>query len=489
MGKKDVETSVLSSEEASELISALSKITKRKKGTQEITTEVVKSKDTRQIIVPDGMDLLEASKELKAQYDNLEQVVDVTHVFEGYDWKDGLVAVKKVSEAMFGWMKGITETDMWGNEYRPQEIDVTVNVIGGKAITEKCFYGKFSIAAWSRAEASVDIVGNGEVYIAIKSKKKYSEDVSKYFAAIRQYLEANSIYRGKTVVVTDQGKNFVSFNFEIIENKPADLIILNENENLVLEEFIIGDIGEPGKKCYLFTGPYGNGKTETAMMIGRKANELGIPFFYVKDAKLFDQVLNRCKKYQPCIIFLEDVDEIGAGDQRDDKMNRILNTLDGVQTKGNSLTVIFTTNHERRINPALRRPGRIDIVVNFTNPDAKTKEQIYRRYFEALGGAENVNYEAVVDATQDVSGSVVAQIAKRAVKLAIKRGGITTNIAKSAVVSMEYHIRLMSDEVEGEPLQLRVIRELSELLVGKRIDKLEENVRSLCNRLSVQVAK
>jgi ATP-dependent 26S proteasome regulatory subunit len=161
-------------------------------------------------------------------------------------------------------------------------------------------------------------------------------------------------------------------------------------------------------------------------------------------------LLKQAVNYQPCIVFLEDVDEIGSGSKRDADMNRILNTLDGVQTKGNNLTVIFTTNHEKRINPALRRPGRIDLVINFGNPNKESVQKIYHAYFDGLPGADKLDYVGLAQRTEDCPGAVIAEIAKRAFKLCTKHGETSDDRVKAAIDSMKHHLALMREDVEEE---------------------------------------
>lgn len=412
---------------------------------KEITTVVEKSNDVQRIIVPEGMTYLEASRELRAQHDNEEQVIDVIREFEGWEWRDVLVAIKVVSEVKFGWIKGKTIQTFFG-EIRPKEIDIITDIKNNIPKTVKCFYGTFNIAAWEGAEADV-AVGKKGCSMAIKVKKKYSDQASAYFANIEQHLQSNSIFKGKTVVV--QGKRNemgLNYDYTIIENKGGDHIIHNHDTQLALEDYIIGELGESGKKSYLFTGPYGNGKTETAMEIGRIANrDYNMTFFYVKDADLFDEVLNQSKKYQPCIIFVEDIDEIGSSEERDARINKILNTLDGIQTKGNDLTTIFTTNHIDRINPALKRPGRISTILPFKNPTIETSVKIMQKYFAGVPGAETVDFKRMAEKLGDISASVVAETCKKAYGVAVKRGGISDNIFEGAIAAMEYHIQVMKE--------------------------------------------
>lgn len=427
---------------------------------KEIQTPTEYSSETQKIVLPTGMDKRVAAKELEAQWKNEESINNFAADFDGWNWQDVLIALRRVTEREFGWMNG--QATWWGGN--PTEIDVVVDVKKGKKVNERAFYGNFTVTAWESANASIGIDEVGAVHIKISAKRKFSEPITSYFNLIRQQLEEASIYRGKSIVVTKKGSNLA---FEIIENKGSEKIVLNRGERLVIDTFIIDSLGEKGKRCYLFTGGYGTGKTETAMSIGREAVEKGMSFFYLKDAGAFDNLLNQCKKYQPCVIFLEDVDEIASGEQRDSQMNKILNTLDGVQTKGNDLTVIFTTNHPEKINSALRRPGRIDVMVKFENPDSETVAEIYRIYFKGLPGEQMLDYATLSKKTPSIQGAVIAEIAQRAVKLVKKQHTITDDLVESAIHSMAYQIELMTANTNVISKAEQFVKLYGELIASK----------------------
>ena len=404
------------------------------------------SKEEKKIIVPISMNKIQASKELKRQWDDEESVIEVDRMFDTWNWKDVLVAVKKAAERHFGWVQGKTTVSIFGTE-RPVEIEIVTDIKDGKKITEACFYGKFTATVWEDA-----VVNVGPQYLSVEVKKRYADEVRTFFDLIQNILDTESIFRGKAITVTKNENRFgqPTIDYDIFEMKVSNKIVLNEDIEGIVQNFILDDLGEEGKRCYLFSGGYGNGKTETAMCVGASGLKAGMAYFYCKDADVFHMLLQQAKNYQPCIVFLEDVDEIGSGTKRDADMNRILNTLDGVQTKGNNLTVIFTTNHEKRINPALRRPGRIDLVINFGNPDKVSVAKIFKAYLGELKDGDKLDYNAISERTPDSPGAVVAEIAKRAVKLCKKRGVTNDDLVKAAVDSMKHHMNLMKEEVEEE---------------------------------------
>ena len=201
---------------------------------KEIETETEYDDSTKKIILPRGMDKMTAAKELKAQWENEETKNDFDAGFEGWNWRDVLVAVRRVTEREFGWMNG--QADWWtGN---PKEIDVVVDIKNGKHVNEKAFLGNFRITAWGKADATVSVDRTGTVRMRIEAKRKYSEVITHYFNAIREQLEVDSIYRGKNILVTSSEEGGI--NFEIIENKVNNKIILNYEEQTAIDTFVMG---------------------------------------------------------------------------------------------------------------------------------------------------------------------------------------------------------------------------------------------------------
>lgn len=403
------------------------------------------SKDTKKIILPVSMSKKQASEELSRQWEDEETIINIDKAFENWNWKDILVAIKKASERHFGWIQGQATESFFGIQ-RPSEIEIIVDIKDGKKITESCFYGKFAASVWEDAEVRV-----GATMIRTTTKKRYANEVREFYEIIQKILDTESIYRGKAIAVTADENPWggdETLNFDIFEMHVSDKIFLNADVDGIIDNFIIDELGEQGKRCYLFSGSYGNGKTETAMAVGGKGIEKGMAYFYCKDSSIFPQLLAEAVNYTPAICFLEDVDEITSGSERNSDINQILNTLDGVQTKGNNLTVIFTTNHEKRINPALRRPGRIDMVVNFENPEKAAIVKIYEAYLKGIPGSDKLDYNMLAEYTPVSPGAVVAEMAKRAAKLCTKKGKATNELVKTAIDSMKHHLNLMQDNVE-----------------------------------------
>jgi transitional endoplasmic reticulum ATPase len=417
--------------------------------------------DVETILIPTRMTKLQAAEELRLQHEEEEKVVEKVRIFEHWDPRDAIVAAMRVANQTFGWINAKPTQDMFGNEIQPKQIKVQTDVNEH----EDCFRGQFVAAAWDKARIDIDVNGrHSRCMIIVEGKRKFSERVDAFFDAIEEELKNNSIYKGKTLMwSSDEGFNF-------IENKGTEDIILNENEQLVLDNFIIKPLkqADVGKRGVLFTGPYGTGKTETALKIGRIANEEGQTFIYVKDRNLAE-ALDVAKNYQPAVIFIEDIDEMTSGD-RSEAINDLLNTIDGIQTKGQPLTLLMTTNHQEKINSAFRRPGRIDVILNFALPTKETVAKMYERF---LGGAK-LNYKKLAEATPEVQGAVIKEIANRAL-LSVDEGKEIKD--KNVLTSIELtrmQVDFMKEEHKVE--EPSIDKQLTKMLKEVVVDPIEEQL-------------
>lgn len=447
---------------------------------KQISHETVEA-DVENIVIPRGMSKLDAAEELTRQHEEEETEIDLIQEFQNYMPDDVFVAVKKVCEKMFGWVNAKAQYSFFG-KINPKEIQVQIDLVNNRPKYETCFFGKFGVSAWDNGSGLMGVNDNNVAHVKFVIKKKFKNRANEFFKAVTEHLKEHSIYKGKCLKFEDN-------KFFFIEANKAPNIVLNEKEEKVLFNFVINSLGAPGKTTVLFDGPYGTGKTETAIRIGAEAADLHITFVYCKTPDRFAYLLNLMKNYQPAIIFLEDVDNIGGGDDRDTAMNDLLNTLDGIETKGQSLMTIFTTNHSKRINHALRRPGRIDLIVKFDVCEVDTIAKIYRKYFENLPGGKVLNYEALADKSPRIQGAVIAETCKRAIKLAdvSNNGEVTDDIVEAAQISLEYQIEFMKEDIEEtETAEHKIVHNLVDLIAEQTESaSIASGVKALRNRFEV----
>ncbi|KAJ4768687.1 P-loop containing nucleoside triphosphate hydrolases superfamily protein [Rhynchospora pubera] len=135
-------------------------------------------------------------------------------------------------------------------------------------------------------------------------------------------------------------------------------------------------IGKAWKRGYLLYGPPGTGKSSLVAAI---ANYLK---FDVYDLELTEVRWNSTLRRlligmsNRSILVIEDIDCTIELQQRDDNnyaggddekitLSGLLNFVDGLwSTSGEERIIIFTTNYKERLDPALTRPGRMDMHIH-----------------------------------------------------------------------------------------------------------------------------
>jgi len=179
---------------------------------------------------------------------------------------------------------------------------------------------------------------------------------------------------GKTVIYHSLGIEWRQFG-QPRRRRPLHSVILAEGvaERIIadLKQFAASkdwyvDRGIPYRRGYLLYGPPGCGKSS---FIQALAGELGysICVLNLNERGLTDDKLMMLLSTPPprSFILLEDVD--AAFVKRDNKMHSsgvtfsgLLNALDGVASTEERI-VFMTTNFPERLDPALIRPGRVDL--------------------------------------------------------------------------------------------------------------------------------
>lgn len=249
----------------------------------------------------------------------------------------------------------------------------------------------------------------------------------------------------------------------------------------------------PAPKGILLYGPPGCGKTLIAKAVAnslakkvavRSGADKGRSYFinikgpellnkYVGETErqirlVFQRAREKSEEGWPVIVFFDEMDSMfrtrGSGissDMESTIVPQLLAEIDGVEGLRNVI-VIGATNREDLIDPAILRPGRLDVKIKIERPDAVAARQVFQRYLHAelplaadevasLGGGEaRVAASAMVDAAvaemyrddvdnqflevtyangdkevlaykDFVSGAMIENVVRRAKKLAIKR--------------------------------------------------------------------
>jgi proteasome-associated ATPase len=260
-----------------------------------------------------------------------------------------------------------------------------------------------------------------------------------------------------------------------------------------LHRRLFSDYELPAPKGILLYGPPGCGKTLIAKAV---ANSLAAKvaqitgntnvrsyFLNIKGPELlnkyvgeterqirlvFERAREKADEGVPVIIFFDEMDSLfrtrGSGissDMESTIVPQLLAEIDGVESL-RDVIVIGATNREDLIDPAILRPGRLDVKIKIERPNEDAASQIFSRYFHAglpldeasvreLGGGDPEKaVRAIIEQTvaemyrvddenrflevtyqggdkeilyykDFASGAMIENIVRRAKKLAVKR--------------------------------------------------------------------
>lgn len=189
----------------------------------------------------------------------------------------------------------------------------------------------------------------------------------------------------------------------------------------------------PGGSLLMY-GPPGCGKTFIARAI---AGDLGASFLHVtladllskwtgESEKAIQSVFRDARAAAPCVIFFDEFDALGGrrtsggGGSQAMRMlvTQLLEELDGVSSVNDGVYFLAATNRPWDIDPALRRPGRIDKTVLVLPPDAVARAAIVQGVLEGKP-ADGVDAVAVAAATEGFSGADLAHLTRTALQQAM----------------------------------------------------------------------
>jgi len=163
-------------------------------------------------------------------------------------------------------------------------------------------------------------------------------------------------------------------------------------------------------KGVLLYGPPGCGKTliakavanSLAKQVAAKTGQEGKSFFlnikgpellnkYVGETErhirlVFQRAREKASEGTPVIVFFDEMDSLfrtrGSGvssDVENTIVPQLLSEIDGVEGLENVI-VIGASNREDMIDPAILRPGRLDVKIKIERPDAESARDIFSKY-------------------------------------------------------------------------------------------------------------
>ncbi|KAG8738557.1 hypothetical protein FRC10_006682 [Ceratobasidium sp. 414] len=190
--------------------------------------------------------------------------------------------------------------------------------------------------------------------------------------------------------------------------------------------------GIPYRRGYLLHGPPGSGKSS---FIQALAGSLGynICVLNLSERGLTDDKLNYLLAHIPerSFVLLEDIDAAfnkrvqtsDDGYQSGVTFSGLLNALDGVAS-GEERIMFMTTNHLSRLDPALVRPGRVDLIQLLDDAQPGQAAKLFARFYsqesdENKGPNTDVDVDGLAREVRQIAEEEIGQ-GKRASMAALQ---------------------------------------------------------------------
>ena len=272
---------------------------------------------------------------------------------------------------------------------------------------------------------------------------------------------------GDKGVIYDGEENKTDVKFE-------DVAGLEEEKNELVE--VVNFLKNPGKfkemgakipRGILLCGKPGTGKTLLAKAV---AGEAGVPFIAMSGSEFIEmfaglgasrvrKLFDKAKKMSPCIIFIDEIDAIGARrtggsgaeSENNQTLNQLLVEMDGFETD-NAVIVLAATNRPEMLDKALLRPGRFDRQITVAPPDIRGREEILKIHAKDKKFDDTVNLKDIADDTAGFTGAELSNILNEAAIIATVKDHEAINqddleeAIKKVTVGLQKTSRLISDK-------------------------------------------
>ncbi len=277
-----------------------------------------------------------------------------------------------------------------------------------------------------------------------------------------------------------------------------DVAGLDEEKNELVEivDFLKNskkyqDMGAKVPKGILLCGKPGTGKTLIAKAV---AGEAGVPFISMSGSEFIEmfaglgasrvrKLFEKAKKISPCIIFIDEIDAIGARrtsnsgaeTENNQTLNQLLVEMDGFETE-TSVIVLAATNRPEMLDTALLRPGRFDRQIMIATPDVKGREEILKIHAENKKFDDDINLKSIAEDTAGFTGAELANILNEAAIIATVRNhkAINQDDIEEAIKKVTVGLQKTSRVISEKDKKLTAYHEAGHAIVSKFLETSDD---------------
>jgi SpoVK/Ycf46/Vps4 family AAA+-type ATPase len=485
---------------------AMQDLAKQMAARQKQIAEIGVKHEGSQIILPaqpDPMPLLEAAAFLTEHARAADQIYEIYEAIDGYPF-DAAAAFYRALQNRYGFVNSVTtqHTNWMGEKFDvppdmrqiktgPNPEDITQVPVGGFQLPGF----ENPIETGFRRDRKTEKV----VFLVTgKLKAKDRDAIREILADTARELQQHSIYKGRAIILkTDEDGDVLENDepeFMATDKIDPSRLVLPRNVEELLQDTLFTLIQKtercrelriPLKRTVALAGPYGTGKTLCAYVTAKHCvDSREWTYVMVDRAEGLAGALRFARRYQPCVVFAEDIDRVTA--TRDDEANDLLNEVDGILAKDSEIITILTTNHLDRIQKAMLRPGRTDAIIPINAPDAEAAQRLVRLFAGDLIGDQEP-LESLGAQIKGYIPAVIREIVERSKLSMISRNDdkLSVHDLLAAAHSMKAHSDLISESVEGEEINVyeKAGRAISGLFENGPIARMNDKIGQIHNEI------
>ena len=237
----------------------------------------------------------------------------------------------------------------------------------------------------------------------------------------------------------------------------------------------------------LLCGQPGTGKTLIAKAI---AGEAKVPFISMSGSEFIEmfaglgasrvrKLFEKAKKISPCIVFIDEIDAIGArrngnggaDSENNQTLNQLLVEMDGFDTD-ETVIVLAATNRPEMLDKALLRPGRFDRRITIGLPDMRGREEILKIHAKDKKFAGDVNLKSIAEDTAGFTGADLANILNESAIIATinEHEAITNKDIEDAVKKVTVGLEKQSRVISEKDKKLTAYHEAGHAIVSSQLE-------------------